>query len=316
MIIFLYGSDAFRLKQAKEEIINRYRNKYPSGMSLFTIDMSEAADTDILERTLKSPSFFNEHKLVVCTNIFGKKNSAELIADKLGEYSLSEATDITLVAVENMPSKDLNTKHRGLFKTLTDRKNKVQEIEPLQGNELTNWIRTEAKSRGCLLESGALRNLVEIIGNDSWAIINELDKLAGYKTGEIISDDVASLVTAKADLNIFELIDALGAKNQRKALELLYKELATGRDPYYILTMFIYQFRNVLTVKDLQKRGLSGGEIAQKSKLNPFVVNKIAKTTIGENETIKIYGRLLALDTGFKMGKLDLVNSLYNIILS
>lgn len=316
MIIFLYGSDAYRLKQAKEEIVSRYKNKYPSGMSLFRIDMSETSDSDILERTLKSPSFFNEHKLVICTNIFSKKTSAELIAGKLKEYGLSEASDITLTVVENMSGKELNTKHKDLFKILTDKKNRVQEIEPLQGSELTGWIRAEAKLRGCSFESAALRNLVEIVGNDSWAIINELDKLTSYKTGEIAGGDIANLVTSKTDLNIFELIDALGTNNKKKALELLYKELATGRDPYYILTMFIYQFRNMLTIKDLQKRGLSEGEITRKSKLNPFVVRKITKNTIREDETIKIYGKLLFLDTGFKTGKLDLVNSLYNIILS
>ena len=116
-------------------------------------------------------------------------------------------------------------------------------------------------------------------------------------------------------MNIFDLIDALGAKNRLQATELLYKELKTGRDPYYILTMAIYQFRNMLTIKDLRNRNYSEVEISKKAKLHPFVVKKALKNPFELEEALKTYGKLLAIDTSFKTGQSDLSNSLYGLVI-
>lgn len=314
MLIFLYGSDSYRLKQAKEEVVKRYQAKFQSGMNLFTADLSESSGQDIFEDALKSSSFFNEHKLIVCKNVFDKKASAEFMATKIKEFDLPGIADATVIIAENLTEKDMNAKHKDLFKALNNEKSKVQAVEGLEGEKLSEWIRSEVKSRGAAIEPSAVKSLVEIVGKDSWALINEIEKLANYS--EVIkASDVAVLVNARQDLNIFNLTDSIGAKNTKKTLELLYKELNSGRDPYYILTMMIYQLRNTLIVKDLQGRGLSEFEIARKAKLNPFVVGKIARNSFELSRAKNIYSRLLDLDTGFKMGRLNLENSLYNIIL-
>ncbi|MDP3697284.1 MAG: DNA polymerase III subunit delta [Candidatus Taylorbacteria bacterium] len=314
MIIFIYGSDAYRLKQAKDGLVSRYKAKYPGGMNRFYFDLSEQTDFDLFENAVKSHSFFNEHKLIVCKNIFSRKTTAELIAGRIKEYAIAQAADITLIAVEDLTEKELVAKSKELFKLLSDNKNIVKNIEPLSMANLTEWARKEFETRGCSIEPNALNNLINMVGNDSWAIINEIEKLTNYRTGEITTSDTRDLVHAKVDMNIFDLIDALGAKNRLKATELLYKELKTGRDPYYILTMVTYQFRNLLMVKDLKDRGFSGEEISRKAKLHPFVVKKTLHSPFNTRESVKIYNNLLALDTGFKVGKLSIEDSLYHLI--
>lgn len=316
MIVFLYGSDSYRLRQERENLIGRYKTKHPSGMNLFSVDLSESANITTLENALQSSSFFNEHKLIVCKNSFIKKPGSELLGKYIKEHDLDKATDITLIVTENMSAKELSIKNKELFKTLTSVKNLTQEIEPLEGNKLLEWVRKEFEARDCSIELGTAKNLVNLVGTDSWSIINEIEKLTGYKTGEITTADITNLVTSKINLSIFDLIDSLGTKDRRRGLELLYKELRTGRDPYYILTMIIYQFRNLLIVKDLQNRSYSESEIIKKSKLNPFVVKKIIKSHVNLLEASKTYRTLLAFDTGFKTGELDIENSLYNIVLS
>lgn len=285
-------------------------------MNLFLVDLSEPDGVDIFEGAVNNSSFFNEHRLIVCKNSFTKKANAELLLKYITEYGLDKSADTTLIAAENATAKEMAAKSKELFKILSDKKHLVKEVEPLQGGELLEWIKEEFKSRGCSIGTDAARNLVSIAGSDGWSLVNEIGKLTAYKTGEATTADIANLVAAKTDLSIFDLIDALGNKNRRRALELLYKELGTGREPYYILTMIIYQFRNILTVKDLQKRGLPESEIIRKSKLNPFVIKKIINNPFETTEAINLYNRLLNLDIGFKMGQLDLENSLYGIILS
>lgn len=314
MLFFLYGSDAYRLKQAKDGLVSRYKLKYPGGMNRFYFDLSEQTDISHLENAIKSSSFFNEHKLIVCKNIFSKKATAELIAGWIKEYAITRATDITLMAVEDLTEKELIAKNGEVFKLLSGDKNIVKNIEPLSGAKLAEWARKEFEARGCSIEPAVLNSLLNMAGNDSWAVINEVEKLTAYKTDKITVADIQNLVHAKVDMKIFDLIDALGAKNRPKAMELLYKELKTGRDPYYILTMIIYQFRNILTIKDLQKRSHSESEIIQKTKIHPFVVKKALKSPFQPEEAARIYSQLLAIDTGFKISKIDLEDSLYGLI--
>lgn len=326
MIVFLYGSDAYRLKQAKDDLVNRYKAKYPGGINRFYFDFSEQTDIDLFENAVKSYSFFNEHKLLVCKNIFSRKTTTELIANCIKKYAIAQVADITLIAVENFTEKELLAKNTEVFKLLFNDKNIVKNIEPLSGARLAEWAGKEFKARKCSIEPNVLNSLINMTGNDSWAIINEIDKLVNYKghpcsskddpCSEITAADIQNLVKAKIDMNIFDLVDALGAKNHQRAIELLYRELKTSRDPYYILTMVIYQFRNILTVKDLQKRNHSEFEISRKAKLHPFVAKKALKSPFEISEATKIYGQLLAIDTGFKTSQIDLEESLYSLAIN
>ncbi len=316
LIIFLYGSDSYRIKQAKDGLISRHKTKYASGVNLFSFDLSEINGLEQLEESLRNSSFFNEHKLIVCKNTFNKKTSADRMAEYIKKYSLSDASDITLMVGEDLAEKDLALKHKELFKVLSDTKNTVKATEALTGTALNTWIKTEAETRGCKINDSVAEGLVNIVGNDSWALINELDKLSTYRGGDITANDVKTMVSPKIDLSIFDLIDALAVKNRPKVLELLYRELKNGRDPYYILTMIIFQFRNILTVKDLKERGLSEPEISRKTKIHPFVIKKSLRSPFTTKESIDMYGKLLTLENGFKTGGLDLENSLYNIVLS
>ncbi len=313
MIIFLYGSDAYRLKQAKEDLVKRYQTKYSSGMNLFTLDLAETDSIDKLKGAFKNSSFFNEHRLVVSKNVFDKKAVAVDVHEQIKEQGIAKSPEITLIIAENLTAKELAAKNKELFKFLSDTKNTVKEFEPLSGDKLSEWIKKEFVSKRASIGQTAIKELIETAGVDSWSLINEIDKLTNYKTGEVTSADIRNMVTAKADMNIFDLIDALGTKDRQRAIKLLYQELKTGRDPYYILTMIIYQFRNILMIKDLQKRGHSESEIGQKTKLHPFVIKKISRSSFDSTQAARIYAQLLALDTGFKTGEINLEDSLYNL---
>lgn len=315
MLIFLYGPDAYRLQQTKQNIIKEYRRKHSSGMNIFDFDLSNASYLEKLLDTVKSLSFFSEHKLLVCKYLFDNKITASMVAEYISKYNLHTISDLTLMAVENFSEKDLALKHKELFRLLSSKNNMVKNIENLEGARLTEWIWNEFDLRGCSIDDEALKKLIIIVGNDSWALINEIEKLCVYKKrGNVVVADLELLIIPKVNLNIFDLIDAIGARNNKKAFELLYHELKTGRDPYYLLTMVIYQFRNLLVVKDLQRQKYSESEIAIKAKLHPFVVKKALKSPFQFDEVVKIYNQLFSIDTGFKMGKISLEDSLYNLV--
>jgi|SRR3989338_1414710 len=316
MIIFLYGTDSYRLKQARRDVVGRYQVKHKSGINLFYSDFSQPADIDSCRDALRTYSFFNEHRLIICENVFGKKSSAEALVKLIEDYRLIDDRDATVLVSEDLSEKELRLGHDSLFRILSAESSTVKNIEKLEGTKLYKWIVEEFNIRDCSATERVAKKIVDLVSNDSWRIINEIEKTAAYRvSGEVVIQDVDLLVNSKTDPNIFNLIDAMAAKNRSRSLELLYQELKLGRDPYYVLTMVAYQLRNLLMVKDMKAKGYGQIEVAKRTRINPFVVRKILNTVdrFSQEELIKTYNQISNLDVGFKNGTLNLEDSLYSL---
>ncbi|MCH8049046.1 hypothetical protein IIC44_03040, partial [Patescibacteria group bacterium] len=140
-------------------------------------------------------------------------------------------------------------------------------------------------------------------------LAKEILKLATFKHSslkrEITKDDVFLLVSKPLEPKIFSTIDAISTKNRKLATKLLSEHLFEGESPIQLLSMFAWQFRILLSQKDLMEKGVSAGEIAQKLKLHPFVAKKnfIAAKLCSLIELKEIYKRIFSLDIAFKTGR-------------
>lgn len=317
MIIFLHGSDAYRLRQARLNIIEEYRRKYSSGVNLFYFDLSEDVNLKKLPGILKSSSFFNEHKLVVVWGAFARKTTADLAADLVNKYNIASISDITFLFAEPSPEKDLVTKGASLFRLLSDKNNVIRVFDPLESHNLREWVKKETTLRKCSISRDALEKLIDTSGNDSWALINEIEKLTCYKNGgEIVAEDISQLVTSDEEVNIFDLVDAIGSRNSKKAIELLYLNLASGRDSYLIFSLIVGQLRNLITLKNLAERNENQVSIAKKTGLHPFVIKKVmSQVQKFKNEELRDkYARLQELDIYSKEGRIRLEDGLYGLV--
>ncbi len=319
MIIFIYGPDSYRLKQNSQTVLDNYRKKYSSGVNFFKFDFSGPAELENAEDAIKNSSFFNEVKLIVLKNIFSQKANSDRMVELVKKYNLVKERDIVLLFIENQEGKDIITKNKTLFNLLAGKDNVVRNVEYLGGEKLTKWIKNEVILRKCTIESDAIKELVITTGNESWALVNEIDKLCNFSAGGVIKkEDVAILGLKKTDLNIFDLVDAIAGKNKSLAYEILFKEIQNGRDPYYLLTMIVYGFRNLLAVRDLSDRGLPLDAIVKKARLHPFVARKTYQSAgkFSLEELKNIYGYLLDLDTRSKEGTANLTDSLFAFVLN
>lgn len=315
MIIFLYGQDGYRLFKAREGIISEYKKKYSSGVNLFYVDLSSDSYSKQLSDILKSASFFNEHKLAVLSGAFSRKTTADSLCEIADD--LSSAKDMTFFFCESLPEKDLASKGKNLLKKLSSEKNTVKTFDFLEDAKLTGWVQEEFRTRNCSIGSVALRTLINSVGNDSWALINEIEKLAAFKrAGEIAPTDIELLSSHDPETNVFGFLDMLSAGRAKEATVLLYKEIKSGADPYQLLGAVAYQFRNTLIINDLAGRGMSSQDIAKKAGLHPFVVKKTL-ANIGkfkDKEMKSAYKKLLDIDIRSKMGLANIGDSLFELI--
>ena len=107
-------------------------------------------------------------------------------------------------------------------------------------------------------------------------ITKELEKLFCYAYGrdEITNEDVDAVCVTRISNHIFDMVEAVAQKKQRKALDLYYDLLALKEPPMRILFLMIRQYRILNQVKGLLKAGYERKEIASKAGLHPFVAGK------------------------------------------
>ena len=113
-------------------------------------------------------------------------------------------------------------------------------------------------------------------GTDMENIQGELEKVFCYvlERDTITKEDIDAVCVTQITNHIFEMVDAVAAGNQQKALDLYYELLALKEPPMRILFLLVRQYRMLFHVKALANQGYGRKEIASKAGLHPFVAGK------------------------------------------
>ena len=298
MIILLYGEDSFRLRQKLIEVIEEYRAKHKTGLNLARFRENNL-DFDKIKEKMESISMFNEKKLIVLENILKNKIFSEDFLKYFKKNKLKENDNVVLVIYN-----EGKLSRPSLIKEM----NMSEEFKLLSNNELINWLKEEMKRNKIEINQEALIKLIAYVGNNLWQLNTEVEKLASYKAGERINEqDIDLLIKAKIDTDIFKTLEALAKKDKKTAFRLLHEHLKQGENEIYLFSMFVYQIRILLKLKDLVEKGTPYYNLAAKSKLHPFVVKKSSEQlkSFSLNQLKNIYQYLLKIELGLKKGRLD-----------
>jgi len=311
MILFLYGEDSFRSRQKLLEIKKRFLVSDMSGSGLSTFNWTEKNPKYRLLDVLGTSNLLAPKRLVIVRDMLEVATDSEkdeLIAYlKKYEKQIQADQDLVVIFWEDGQPKKNGKLYKALFKMA-----KSQNFERLSGSKLNQWIAQRIKELDPAsgISKEASEKLILFAGSDTDYLDTELQKLVNFADGRIIqADDVELLVRANSDANIFDTIDALSANNKKKALRLVQEHLKKGDDPFYVFSMYVYQFRNILKVADLDGQ-YHGNDyaIAKASGLHPFVVKKsLSQVRNFPMAKLKeIYQKLSVLDTQIKTGRIDI----------
>ncbi len=317
MVFFFYGADSFRIRQKVNSVIAGYQAKHKSGLNFAKFDFGEAETLDKLKNFLDSSSMFAEKKLAVVDNLFiSGKNEQEDFLEYLNKNDILKSESSFLVVAQELAlTEDKKSKQKyilknsqELFKALTGKAVKVEEFDYLTGAKLEAWIKKEVERTGAKIEVGAIKKMAAFVGADLWQMKNEIDKLAAFAGDKTIDEAmVDEFVKTKIDNDIFKTIDALANRNKQAALTLLHRHLAEGESEIYLMSMLVYQFRNLLLVKSEIERGAQFQSLGKTIRLHPYVLRKSFEQGKGFTFATlkKIYERLLDLDIAMKNGRIE-----------
>jgi DNA polymerase III delta subunit len=175
-------------------------------------------------------------------------------------------------------------------------------------NQVAQYAALFARMANLRLSSAGAEFLATRYGGDLAAIANALDKAAaGIEQGGAI--DVAQLEDSSAARmpELFELADSLGRGDARRAVTILDRAIALGRDPFELLAVeVIPALRRMMIAAALLAHRRSDFEIARAfglSPQSPLAMRAIdGARRFGAGALRASYRRAAQLDSGFKDG--------------
>ena len=263
-VYLLYGTEDYLKRQYRDKL--KHALVEPDD----TMNFSAYEGKDINPKELIDLSetlpFFKEKRMILVENSGFFKNSC----DDLAEYMSQVPESTCFVFVEEEVDK-----RSKLFKAAS-RAGSAVEFETPKEDMLIRWILGRIQREGKKITQSVMQLFLSKTGSDMENIDKELEKLICYtldKT-EISAADVEAICTGQTENKIFEMIDAISAKNQKKALALYYDLLALKEAPMRILFLIARQFQNLLLIKSMSAKGYPAVSIAKTAGMPSFAVQK------------------------------------------
>jgi DNA polymerase-3 subunit delta len=316
MFYLFHGDDEYRRSLELTKMKSKLGDQ--SAIDLNTTELSGSDLTlDQLVFACDSLPFLADKRLVIVHGLAARlqrrkeateeeSENGDVFVERLEEYLQSLPETARLVFVENREIKKSNP----IRKMVSDCEHGYErEFKPLKRYQLNKWISQRAEEEGGTIDRGAVELLATYVGNDLRLLDQEIGKLLTYAgQGRAISrDDVERLVSYVREASIFDLVDGVGTRNTKLAMELTEKLIEDGAHPLYILHMITRQIRILLQTKELQNRGTQEDDIRALLGVHPYTVKKaLAQApnfTAGQLE--EILHRLLDVDVAIKTGQMD-----------
>lgn len=260
MIFFFYGPNTFASRREVRKITEAYIKKTGGDLGLERID---GAETNIktLTSVLQASPFLTTSRLVIVEQLSQNKAVAE------AAVKLIDQVPATTVAIFYEQQPDQRTVY---FKAFSKLKNAIK-FELLSPHKLVQWVKSETQSQGGSIDNQTVTLLLELAGEDQWRLEQEITKLVNYNA-EITVVAVKELVVASPSEDIFALVEAVAAGKPGQALKVYSDLIRQQVNEIYILSMIIWQLRNLLLAKTAGNR--TPAQLASEVKMSPYVASK------------------------------------------
>lgn len=216
-----------------------------SGFSEFNITVIDGSDltADILTDAVESLPFGSERKLIVIRDL-DLGSAKQEIKDAFLRLFADVPEYICMIlyyeAVTYKPDKRLN-----LFKNL-EKCATVVQFDRAKGSELVNWLARRFAAHKKKIGARECDYIIYLCGSLMTNLITEVEKIAAYAKGEIITrEDIDAVASRVLDASVFDLTDCVMSKDYRKALTIFRDLMEQKNEPIAVLSALIRQVQRV-----------------------------------------------------------------------
>ena len=188
-------------------------------------------------------------------------------------------------------------------------KGRVIECNTQDEAVLKRWILEFLKKENKKITERDLDFFLEKTGTNMENIRGELEKLMCYCLGRdvVTARDIEEICVRQVNNQIFDMINAVAAKRQKRAMELYYDLLTLKEPPMRILYLITRQFNMLLQVKELKNKGCDANTIATRVGLAGFIARKYVEqaSKFKESDLRKALADCVETEEAVKTGRMN-----------
>ncbi len=265
----LAGDEAFLLDRCRGAVLKGFVPPDLRDFCLSDLDLNGTSLFEVLDRA-QTPSLMAPFQVIFVRNVRqlytrGAKKDEFAALDRYFRSPNPQALLIFVADFIRIPSDarrmEMDDKNRfeRLKETLGEHCGMV-ELARVNEEDAMRWTVATAQEAGIRVEPDAARELVDALGADMMLISSELEKLLLYTLGRgrITLGDVETMVLAAKQRSLYELTDAISARDRVRALALLHGLLNSsdaGEDAAIgHLYMLARTFRQMLVILEKNVR--------------------------------------------------------------
>jgi DNA polymerase-3 subunit delta len=265
----LAGDEVFLLDRCRAAVLKAFVPPDLRDFCLSDLDLASTSIFEVLDRA-QTPSLMSPFQVIFVRNVRqlytrGAKKDEFAALDR---YFKSPNPQALIVFVADYLRITNDTRRMEM-----DDKNRFERLQETLGahcgmvelarvgdEDAMRWAVATAQAGGVKLEPDAARELVDALGADMMLVASELEKLLLYATGRarITLGDVETMVLGAKQRSLYELTDAISAKDRLRALALLHGLLNSsdaGEDAGIgHLYMLARTFRQMLVIQEKNVR--------------------------------------------------------------
>ncbi len=260
-LYFLYGDEEYMKKYYTDQMAKAVAS---GPMATFNLQRFEGnASLETLRDAVEALPVMSAQKCVVVRDLNIEAMAAGEVEDlKQMIADIPPSTVLVFwqdtVAVNTRGS----SKWRAFLKHFEKTGNTVQ-ISAYGKSELARLLVARARQNGKVLSPDLAMYMIELAGGSLQNLLNEMDKLCAYTTGDAIEKAKMDAVIIKStDFTVFDLARCLVKKQGNEAHAILADLLAQKEEPVAILAVLGMAYTDMYRVKVLMEHGLRAQDAA------------------------------------------------------
>ena len=271
-VYLFYGKENYLKEDISKKLRNRLIDSAYRELS-YHVFYGEKLSINEVINDLDTLPFMSKHKLLVIKEAEKiNKNDEKKLINYFNRLSLkNNFSTLIIIYKENSPNKELMTaiKRIGI----------VANFSITDKAQLALWIKSKFNQSNKKITQEALFYLQSIVGSDLGRLFNEIEKIDIYtKEQKIIEkEDVMITIGGSEAVNIFKVLDSVGDKDIKNAIDGLVRLNQGNLHHLSIFAMIYRQIKLILQTKLLLANGFNFEEVEKKLKLPYFVVEKMIR---------------------------------------
>jgi DNA polymerase-3 subunit delta len=307
-IYLLHGNDEFAIQSfLRDQLIPKMGDSTDAAMDITTLD-GKTERLESVKGEAQTIPFLSKRRMVILDHPLALAKKSRV---KFKEFLNIVPESTALVLIEGVltpPKKGTHWLLDWVQKNSDISWNKNFSLPT--GPAMTRWIEDQAAEMGGKFDHQAAELLASYIDEDPRLAKMEITKLLTYvdNARPVTEADVDNLVSDVRQGDVFEMVDALGYGDGKKAMFML-RRLLENSDPLPLFGMIVRQFRLLIQVRELvdENPAQDHFSIAKQIGSHPYPIKKLMPQVklFTLEQLKKIFHQLSEVDQAIKTGQLE-----------